>query len=257
MSTPSSRTESDALDRAAEVLRKSPYNAVLTGAGVSVESGLPDFRSADGLWTRYDPLVYAHIGGFHRHPERIWTFVKELIVSFEDAAPNDGHRALAALEEAGRLHAVVTQNIDNLHQAAGSRRVIEFHGNAYGLVCLRCGARDRVRRPDGSLVPMPPRCACGAVFKPDFIFFGESIPPRALNDAVEAAVRCRVMIVAGTSAEVAPASLLPYEAKRAGACIVEMNLEQTSLTCDLSDIFVPGPFGRTMPELARRVLAPA
>lgn len=141
--------EMDSLAKAADAIRESPFTAALTGAGVSVESGLPDFRSADGLWARYDPAVYAHIGGFHRHPEKIWTFVKELIVSFEDAAPNDGHRALAALEEAGRLHAVVTQNIDN----------------------------------------------------------------------------------------------------------VEMNLEQTSLTRDLTDIFIPGPFGRTMPELARRVLA--
>ncbi|MBP7865008.1 MAG: hypothetical protein KA419_03585 [Acidobacteria bacterium] len=151
MSTAASTTRSDALDRAAEALLASPYTAALTGAGVSVESGLPDFRSADGLWTRYDPTVYAHIGGFHRHPEKIWTFVRELIVSFGDAAPNEGHRAMAALEEAGRLQTVVTQNIDN----------------------------------------------------------------------------------------------------------IEMNLEETSLTHSLTDIFIQGPFGRTMPELARRVLARA
>lgn len=240
------------LDLAASAFRKSRFNLAFTGAGVSVESGLPDFRSPGGLWDRYDVAEYATLTAFRRHPEKVWTFVRELLDGYGGVQPNAGHRAMAALEAAGALHAVVTQNIDGLHQAAGSRRVVEFHGSLRRLVCLGCGRMCPTDESSVRALPVP-RCTCGRVFKPDFVFFGEAIPEAALTDAFAMARSCGVLLVAGTSAEVAPASLIPYEAKAAGATIVELNVRPTPLTDGLTDHFIAGPFAHTMVELARRI----
>lgn len=244
--------DGEILDRAANAFRKSRFNLAFTGAGVSVESGLPDFRSPGGLWDRYDVAEYATLTAFQRHPEKVWTFVRELLDGYGGVQPNAGHRALAELETAGVLHAVITQNIDGLHQAAGSRRVVEFHGSLRRLVCLGCGRM--CPTDDLSVRALPvPRCACGRIFKPDFVFFGEAIPEAALTDAFALARTCGVLLVAGTSAEVAPASLIPYEAKAAGATIVELNVRPTTLTDGLTDHFIAGAFAHTMVELARRI----
>ncbi len=244
--------DSDILARAAGAFRDSRFNLAFTGAGVSVESGLPDFRSPGGLWDRYDVAEYATLDAFRRHPDKVWVFIRELLDSYGDVRPNAGHLALAALEAAGALHAVVTQNIDGLHQAAGSRRVVEFHGSLRRLVCLGCGRTCPSDEPSVKSVPVP-RCACGRVYKPDFVFFGEAIPEAALTDAFAMARECGVLLVAGTSAEVAPASLIPHEAKAAGATIVELNVRPTALTDSVTDHFIAGPFARTMTELARRI----
>jgi len=174
------------------------------------------------------------------------------VESYGDAQPNDGHRALAALEAAGRLEGVVTQNIDGLHQAAGSRRVVEFHGSLRRLCCLSC--RRRYDFDAAMRAAMPCRCpACRRLLKPDFVFFGEAIPPEALEEAFGLARRCEVLLVAGTSAEVAPASLIPYEAKDAGAVVVEVNTRPTVLTGAITDFYLEEPFAVALPELARRV----
>ncbi len=240
------------LATAAGLIAESEYTVALTGAGASVESGLPDFRSPGGIWDRYDTREYAYLDSFIRHPRKVWKFVEELLSSYGKCAPNAGHRALADLERYGRLQGVITQNIDNLHQEAGSRTVVEFHGNLQRLVCLDC--RKRYAMDDPAVrAQMPPCCECGRILKPDFIFFGEMIPPRALEESFAMARRCQVLLVAGTSAEVAPASMIPYEAKRSGARVVEINTQPTVLTGDVSDIFLQGRFADVLPNLARRV----
>ncbi|MBI5499531.1 MAG: NAD-dependent deacylase [Deltaproteobacteria bacterium] len=200
----------------------------LTGAGISVDSGIPDFRSSGGLWERYEPSRYATIEAFREDPDRVWRMLREMGELIAAAKPNAGHRALAALESRGLLGAVITQNVDDLHQAAGSRRVIEFHGNALDVRCARCGERPASPPlPDGVRAP---RCTCGGVLRPMVVFFGEPIPPGAFLEASEAAQRSRTMLVVGTSATVAPASLLPMLAKTSGARLIEVNLEETGLS---------------------------
>ncbi len=173
----------DKFRQAADIIKKSKNTIALTGAGVSVESGIPDFRSAGGLWDKYDPSEYAHIDSFRRHPEKIWNMIFDLRDITTNARPNPAHIAMAKMEEMNLLSAVITQNIDNLHQAAGSRNVIEFHGNASRLECIHCGASfgaDEYEVAPG----VPPRCrACKEILKPSVIFFGEAIPVRALAES--------------------------------------------------------------------------
>jgi NAD-dependent deacetylase len=224
----------DLTGKVAELLRQSRLAVALTGAGLSVESGIPAFRGTQGLWDRFDPLEYAHIEAFRANPKKVWAMLAELGGLVDRARPNPAHRGLARLEEMGYLQAVITQNIDALHQRAGSREVIEFHGNGQRLVCLGCGrpyAQEAV-----TLENLPPRCSCGGILKPDVVFFGEPIPPGASEKALAYARQCDVMLVIGTSAVVAPASHLPLIAKQQGARIVEINLERTHLSDTISDV---------------------
>ncbi len=199
----------------------------LTGAGISVESGVPDFRSPGGLWERFPPEEYATIDAFRADPTRFWRFYLELARTVAGASPNAGHLALARLEQLGALAAVITQNVDGLHQAAGSREVLELHGAADALVCLACEARRRERI---AALTGPPRCVCGEVMKPDVVLFGEALPLDTLARAQDLAERCDVCLVIGTSAEVYPAASIPERAFAAGATLCELNLESTSLT---------------------------
>ncbi len=240
------------LGRAADLLAGGGPVAVLTGAGISVESGIPDFRSAGGLWARFPPEEYATIRAFRRDPRRVWQMLAEMEAVLDAARPNPAHRALARLEAAGVVSGVITQNIDGLHQEAGSRVVVEFHGSHRSLTCLACGAR--VTRAEARSRGVPPPCACGALLKPDVIFFGEDIPGDALAQSRRLAERCAVMLVVGTSAEVAPANQMPYVAKRAGAAVIEVNLERTELTGWCSDLLVRGGAGGILEELADAVL---
>lgn len=206
----------------------------LTGAGLSVESGIPAFRGNQGLWDRYDPLEFAHIEAFRADPQKVWKMLAELGGLVDRARPNPAHRGLARLEELGYLRAVITQNIDALHQRAGSREVIEFHGNGQRLVCLSCGRR--YSQEAVVLETLPPRCSCQGVLKPDVVFFGEPIPPAASEKALAYCRQCDVLLVIGTSALVAPASHLPLIAKQQSARIVEINLERTHLSDTISDV---------------------
>jgi NAD-dependent deacetylase len=237
----------DPLAQAAEVLRDAKVVIAVTGAGISVESGIPDFRSEDGLWTKYPPFEYATLDAFHANPDKVWALFHELASTFAQVQPNPAHTALAELARLGKLDAVITQNIDNLHQAAGSPNVIEFHGNAARLTCIVCArqrAFDETIQPPGA-----PKCACGAAMKPDVILFGELIPEAALTGSEDWARRADAVIIVGTSATVYPAADLPHLAREHGARIIECNVEPTEFTRTITDHFLQGPAGSTLPEL--------
>lgn len=242
------------LKEAAEIIRKANYVIALTGAGISVESGIPDFRSAGGLWEKYDPSVYAHIDSFRRSPEMIWDMLFEMIDLTRNAKPNPAHVALAEMEKKNILKAIVTQNIDNLHQEAGSKNVIEFHGNAHHLECLECGYTEPVTSTDFG--GKPPRCKkCKSIMKPRVIFFGEMIPQQALMESQMLANSADAILVIGTSAIVYPASSIPYIAKQNRAKVIEMNVEHTGLTNAITDIFIQGKAGDTLPRLLELIEA--
>src|SRR6476620_3335424 len=182
----------------AELIAANQPCVALTGAGISTESGVPDFRSASGVWAQYDPYEVASIDGFRRDPARAWEFYGRRLGVLADVQPNAGHAALAALERDGLLAAVITQNVDGLHQSAGSREVIEVHGSIATASCLACGRRER-REDVVGLLPLP-RCAdCGAVLKPDVVMFGELLPAAAVERASELACSAESMLVVGSS----------------------------------------------------------
>ena len=219
----------------------------LTGAGISVESGIPDFRSANGLWAKYDPMEYGDIESFRANPAKVWKMLLEMDTLLGRALPNPGHVALAQLEQQGILKAVVTQNVDSLHQKAGSVQVIEFHGHNRTLRCEEC--RRRFARENVFLDKIPPLCSCGSPLRPEFVFFGEEIPLEAYQQAMAAAQHCDLMLVVGTSATVAPASYLPRTAKRRGAAVVEVNPKATQLSHDTSDLHLAEPAGKALPAV--------
>lgn len=230
--------------QAADTLRARGNAVALTGAGISVESGIPSFRGTRGLWERYDPMEYATIDAFLQDPEKVWEMLSEMVDLFARAVPNSAHLGLADMERRGVLRSVITQNVDGLHQAAGSRRVIEFHGNAEELICLSCGIRyaSRAKIREG----IPPRCACGAILKPDLVLIGEPIPGEAREAAESEAKRCSVLLVIGTSAQMAPACDIPLLSKRSGAVIIEINPEETGLTRSLDTVHIREDAGKAI-----------
>jgi NAD-dependent deacetylase len=228
----------DPVKAAARLLRERRHAVALTGAGISVESGIPAFRGSQGLWGKYDPAEYATIGAFLRDPGKVWRMLSEMAALCGEASPNPAHAGLAELEGMGIVRSVITQNVDGLHQAAGSRQVIEYHGNMESLVCISCWkqypTRERWAGQDA------PACECGQILKPNVVLFGEPIPWLAQERAEEEARTCGVLLVAGTSAQVSPACDIPRIAKRAGASVVEINPEETALTASVTDIHIPG-----------------
>ncbi len=219
--------------QAAELLRGSAYTVALTGAGISTPSGIPDFRSpASGLWSYADPLDVASLWAFAERPDAFYRWFRPLLGNFARAAPNAAHRVLAEMELQGRLQAVLTQNIDSLHQQAGSQRVLELHGHTRTATCLECGGRVAAE-PLWTAVQAgrpAPRCAgCGGLLKPDVILFGEPLPYETLQEAQQEALRCDLMLVIGTSLEVMPAADLPLLARRRGALTILVNLSPTPL----------------------------
>lgn len=225
------------IEKAARAVLDSKLTLALTGAGISVESGIPDFRSKGGLWDRYDPEEYASIYSFQRDPEKVWRMLREMEEIVDTARPNDAHIGLAELEEMGLLRSVITQNVDNLHQEAGSKDVIEYHGNSRSLTCLWCNKRYEYSQKKGEY---PPYCACGRILKPDVVFFGEAIPTEAMTRSYQLASSCQALLIIGTSAVVSPFNVLPRQAKQIGAAIIEINLERTVLTDHISDILLQG-----------------
>ncbi len=240
----------ETIEEAARLIGGAHHVVALTGAGISVESGIPAFRGSQGLWERYDPAEYAHVSSFHKRPEAVWTMLKELYSIMENARPNDAHLALARLEEIGILKAVITQNVDGLHQQAGNKNVIEFHGSGETLTCLSC--HRGYAASEISLDTLPPLCReCSGVLKPDVVFFGEPIPPEVLQESLEEALLCDCMLVIGTSAQVYPAAQLPYEVREHGGLVVEFNLEETPLTHSVSTLFVGGRASLTLPSVVK------
>ena len=244
--------DNSAIEQAAEIITHSTLTLALTGAGISVGSGIPDFRSPGGLWSIYDPAEYATITAFNDTPEKVWEMAREMTKVIDQAEPNSAHTGMAELERMGYLHHIITQNVDNLHQAAGSKNVIEYHGNISTLSCLQCGKK--FKRSDLKN-DFPPRCVCdpNPILKPDVIFFGEAIPSEEMNKSFHLASQARALIVAGTSALVSPANTIPSIAKQNGAKIVEINKENTHLTGSITDVFLQGDAGRVMNSLVEAV----
>lgn len=208
----------------AELIRANQPCVALMGAGVSTESGIPDFRSAGGIWAQYDPYEVASIDAFHRDPVRAWEFYALRLGVLGDAQPNDAHRALARLERDGLLESVITQNVDGLHQAAGSRDVIEVHGSIRGAVCIACSRREEDVRP---LLPLPVCADCGAVLKPSVVMFGELLPAAAIDRATELARGAALLLVVGTSLQVWPVAGLPDETLAHGGKLAIVNRDPT------------------------------
>jgi NAD-dependent deacetylase len=244
------------IERAGQDILAAEHTVAFTGAGISTESGIPHFRGRNGLWSRFDIYEYGHIDAFRRNPEKVWIMLREMLALL-DAQPNPAHLALAELEALALLDGVITQNVDNLHQAAGSRRVVEFHGNFTRLVCLTCQRRFDVHNVH--IGDEPPRCSCGTILKPDGVFFGEPIPPRAYEEAMSLTRTADLMLVIGTSAAVFPASHLPLLLKepsrqRPGK-VVEINTEPTPLTGGIADYSIQGKAGEVLPHITAVVKA--
>ncbi|HFB39366.1 MAG TPA: NAD-dependent deacylase [Oceanithermus sp.] len=226
----------DELTRAREKIEEAARIAVLTGAGISAPSGIPTFRDPGGLWENFKIEDYATPEGFARNPEEVWRWYAWRYRKIREAEPNEAHRLLAELErKKGDGFLLVTQNIDGLHQRAGSKRVIELHGSIHRARCTVCDYRAELPPPED--LAIPPKCPrCGALLRPDVVWFGELLPPGAFEAAVAAFRSADVALVVGTSAVVEPAASLGRLAKHAGAYLIEVNPEETPLTplADLS-----------------------
>jgi NAD-dependent deacetylase len=227
--------------RLAELIRTRQPCVVLTGAGVSTESGIPDFRSPTGIWAEVDPLEYASVRAFREDPEKVWRFYAKRIDMLTGAEPNDAHLALAELERRGLVNAIVTQNIDLLHARAGSREVVEVHGSIRTASCPACGAVHEFKE---SMLPVP-RCECGAVLKPDVVFFGELLPQTAIDRAYELARSAALMLVVGSALEVYPVADLPLETLRSGGSLAIVNRGETTLD-GKAELKIEGSAGETL-----------
>lgn len=251
-------------------LERSRYAIVFTGAGISAESGIPTFRGKGGIWERYPPSLFGNPVGlilsFILTPRKLRDFVVDAGETFLNAQPNRGHIAIGEMERAGIVKAVITQNIDRLHEKGGSRNVIKLHGDVGRWRCMRCGMRrdvdegeirrmiEEIKRVWGrfsfikTLRKIAPSCGCGGFMRPDIVLFMESLPKDEWERAISEVRKCDLMLVVGTSGVVYPAGRIPYIAKGEGAFIIEVNPEPSSLT-PIADLFIRGKAGEVLPEL--------
>lgn len=222
---------------AAKQIIDAHYCVAFTGAGISVESGIPPFRGRNGLWNKYDPQTF-EIDYFRQNTTRSWEIIRDIFYDlFGQVLPNTAHYALAEMEQRGLLKSVITQNIDNLHKDAGNKEVYEFHGSLKQIICLNCGQKVNVVRVD--MNRLPPTClTCGGLMKPDVVFFGEAIPEYAASKSFEASQKADCMILIGTTGTVAPANIIPPRAKDRGTTIIEINPEPSEYTNWITDIFI-------------------
>ncbi len=252
--TPPETSQERAIQQAAALLLAANYVVALTGAGISVESGIPPFRGPGGLWTKYGEPPMDGYKRFLQDPKKAWEerlspsgASKEIRDTIATARPNPGHYALVTMEEMGILRCLITQNVDNLHRRAGSHNVLEIHGNYTLVRCIQCTARfpsDAV-----SLTTLPPRCpTCGGILKSDTVSFGEPIPSDVLESCLRATQRCDCMLVAGTSATVYPAAWFPLEVHNRGGTLIEVNLYESELT-PLCTVSLRGSAATLLPQL--------
>jgi NAD-dependent deacetylase len=248
----------DLIARAARLLREAGYAVAMTGAGISTPSGIPDFRSPDsGLWTKVDPFAVASLFAFRLHPQDFYEWIRPLARSIVEAKPNPAHRALARLEAAGLIKAVITQNIDGLHQRAGSQRVHEVHGHVREATCVRCYRTV----PANSLLEkfieegQVPRCTCGGLLKPNVILYGEQLPLQVLTAARKDTYACDLMLVAGSSLEVEPAADLPLVALGHAAGLIIVNYQPTYLD-ERADVVIHADVAEILPRIADTALNP-
>ncbi|HUU76803.1 MAG TPA: NAD-dependent deacylase [candidate division Zixibacteria bacterium] len=216
---------------------------VLTGAGVSKASDIPTFRGEDGLWERYDFEEVATYDAWIRNPEKIWKLYQEGIDLILNAQPNAAHKAIFQLENLNLSQFVITQNVDSLHQKAGSKNVIEVHGNFTRIKCTACGRKQILSK---SPEKIPPFCDCGSLFRPDVVLFNESLPEKEISKAFDIAAKSDLVFVIGTSAEVIPAATLPLISKRNGAVVIVFNPEKTTHV-QIADVFIQGKCEETLP----------
>jgi NAD-dependent deacetylase len=247
----------DNIKFAAEIIRNSKYTVVLTGAGISTPSGIPDFRSpTSGLWERYDPFDVASLSAFRYHPENFFNWMRPLARNIHAATPNIAHVGLAQLERAGYLHTIITQNIDELHQRAGSSTVLEVHGSLRTLTCTGCFRQQEASHFIQSYIENGdiPRCEyCGEILKPDVILYGEQLPARIWLQAQASCQQCELMIVAGSSLEVLPVAGLPMRALENGAHLIIIN--QSKTYADIrADIVLANDVAIAIPLLVKEVL---
>jgi NAD-dependent protein deacetylase/lipoamidase len=240
--------DANLLKQAAEKIRNANRVIAFTGAGISVESGVPPFRGEKGIWATHDPSCL-DLKVFNANPETAWDEIQTIFYDhFSVAEANAAHRVLAEMEQAGYLQGVITQNIDNLHQKAGSKDVVEFHGNSQRLICQTCGGIMQADKVDWEI--FPPRCdGCNVVLKPDFVFFGEAIPAHAYKRAVSETMLADVWLVIGTTGEVMPAASLPVDAKKNGKTIIEVNVSPSNYTDGITDIYLEGKATEVMEAL--------
>jgi NAD-dependent deacetylase len=233
-----------------DLIRNSNNLVVFSGAGLSAESGIPTYRGAGGLWSKYDPSKYADIQYFNQDPSYYWRFFKEERYPVIKAArPNKAHEAMVKLEQQGTLFQVITQNIDGLHQEAGQRKVCELHGNTRRIICLECNRgyhMDEIYR--GLEKTLPPRCSCGGLLKPDVVLFGEPLPQEALNTAWQAARECGTFLVVGSSLVVNPAAQIPLLAKQNGSLLLIINIDATPLD-EMADLVIHCPASEVFMEI--------
>ena len=251
-----------AIERAADVVAGARRVVALTGAGLSVESGIPPFRGKGGLWTKYGEPPMDGFQRFLADPRKAWqerlspteSWARGLIETLGRAKPNAGHRAFAELERIGRCEALITQNIDDLHRQAGTRRLLEIHGNHRLLRCLDCGTRFEPEQVEIDPENLPPSCpGCGGLLKGDTVQFGEPIPPDVLRRCYEEVTAADCMLVAGTSATVYPAAEFPYEILRGGGSVIEINPDPTDLS-PVATLSLQGPGGAVRERLLHHVL---
>lgn len=241
----------DKIKKAAQLLKNSKYAIVFTGAGISVESGIPPFRGENGLWNKYDPS-FLEISYFLSYPIESWKLIKEIFYDFFGLAkPNEAHIAIAQLEKTAIVKKVITQNIDNLHTEAGSVEVLEFHGSSKELVCTNCPARYSKSMVYEQEVPLCDKCH--SLLKPDFVFFGEAIPEPTGSKSFSAGMQADVLLVIGTTGEVMPACNIPYYAKQNGAKIIEINPLKSNYTDQITDIFLEGKAAEIMESLLHEI----
>lgn len=231
----------DSINQAAHLIINSKRTFAFTGAGISVESGIPTFRGEDGIWNNFDPKIL-DLQYYLNHPDMAWPYIKDLFYKEPNKyLPNIAHQILADWEERELLNGIITQNIDYLHQAAGNKIVYEFHGTTNSFICTSCHTlynRSKLR-----LSNKPPKCKiknCSSLLKPNFIFFGEDIPELAYSKSRESTLDTDVYIIIGTSGEVTPANQIPIMAKQNGSTIIEINTKASLYTSEITDIFIPG-----------------
>ena len=240
--------DSTKIKQAAQLIRKAKYAVAFTGAGISVESGIPPFRGTDGLWEKYDP-IFLEIEYFKNKPLASWMKIKEVFYDMlTKAEPNMAHQVIAKMCDRGFVESVITQNIDNLHQKAGSKTVYELHGTHKQLVCTECQSEYHMNFADFDF--LPPTCfVCKGILKPDMVFFNEPIPHFAKTRSFAEAKKSDVFIIIGTNAEVYPANEIPVSAKESGATIIEINIKESHFTNTITDIFLKGKATEVLGEI--------
>ncbi|MDG7050211.1 MAG: NAD-dependent deacylase [Nitrososphaerota archaeon] len=231
-------------DSLARQIKDAQKIVFVTGAGISQESGIPTFRGKDGLWRKYDPMQLATIDAFYEDPKLVWEWYEERRSNILAAKPNAGHFAISELAKFKEV-IILTQNIDGLHQRAGSKNVLELHGSIIRIKCTNCDFNDNITKPFEEL---PPKCKCGKILRPDVVWFGEGLPQDVWSDAITHAQSCDVMIIVGTSLVVSPANTLPLYAKQNGAVLIEVNPEKTVMSADM-DLSVREKSAIALPEL--------